>query len=121
MQLSYRQILDIKCVLANVNKGYISETLGFNKTMLSREITSRKLIDQIDKLFDTIDPKINIMVARLLSGDENNNYQTGSFNQAGANEQHVNYGVNTDLINEKNKTIERLEGEVEFLRKMLLK
>ena len=121
MYINYQKLFSIKCVLADVKKSAVADSVGVDQTILSREIKNASLISKIDQYFDSINPKINVMVARLLSGDENNNYQTGSFNQAGANEQHVNYGVNTDLINEKNKTIERLEGEVEFLRKMLLK
>ena len=121
MVISNQKILSIKCVLAGISKAELSKALGVGTVTLSREITSKKLISDIENYFNSIDPKINVMVSRLLNDGEKNNYQTGNFNQAGANEQHVNYGNSAELINEKNKTIERLEGEVDFLRKMLMK
>lgn len=51
------------------------------------------------------------------------NTQTGRFNQIGeVNEQKVEYkSGDSKLMDEKNKTIERLEKEVEFLRELLRK
>lgn len=65
MKITAEQLLDIKCVLANVKKNQLAKELEVNSVDLSRTITNVKLLEKLNDYFDRIDPEINFVCNKL--------------------------------------------------------
>lgn len=61
MNITTQQLLDIKCVLAKINKKQVANDLRVNSVDLSRPITNENLITKLNDYFDSIDPEINLI------------------------------------------------------------
>jgi len=111
MKITAEQLLDVKCVLANVKKNQLAKELGVNSVDLSRKITNENLLVMLDDFFNSIDPEINI-VCQKLQNNEILEVQETSAKYVKKN----NSGLIDKLLAAQDKNIAHLEEDVWTLK-----
>lgn len=126
MNLSFSQIIDIKCILADRSKKQIASDLCISPMTLSREIKDHEILKDLSDYFDEIDVEINRFCDKLRETSSVVNEPSAeyrpldSYERTIAEKEYI-IKIQNELIESINKHNKHLEEEKDQLTMRLIK
>jgi len=115
MNITFEQLIGVKCALANKKKNQITSDLGKTSNYLSRYIDKDKL-EELDDYFNKIDPEINKICIKLQESNLLQVQESESIYLKAEKKEDNSRLINhlLDEIEKKDRRIEELEAPKQY-------